>query len=400
MRRLVVRSSTVPCPERRRGLLVCVGLIVAIIAIVAIQVSANTTGRWKWSGTACYWDANDTGPDQCDPNNPPSPTPMELNISGTSFVVENQTRFLVFVSMFDALRESDANLASDFQYLHNKGVNGIRIFPNWWRRTADYGSGTVYYPQDSLMDPQGNLRSAPLTKLLNVLTLAKQNELFVDLSFSAETVAHCPDDNCIQPPPDVSSLTYDELKTGLVALSTILSNGGSAYKHAFLDLQNECNKEGNGPSDKRPFFVNYTDEIRSIVQAIHAVDWHIIVTASFAGFMPPGDAAWHTADKWLDVTTWHQTRQNHWWTYTASQLPALLGAGKPVYLQEPAPFPDYQWTTAGVLDDVLAARSAGAAAWCFHTRSSFHLSDGSLYGHLTTDEKAVLDGLIAKLRDQ
>jgi hypothetical protein len=368
---------------------------------VAIQVSADATGRWKWSGTACYWDANDNGPDQCDPNNPPSSpsTAMELNISGTDFVVENKTRFLVFVSMFDALRESDANLASDFQYLHSKGVEGIRVFPNWWRRTADYGGGTVYYPQDSLMDPQGNLRSAPLTKLLNVLTLAKQNSLFVDLSFSAETVAHCPYDNCVQAAPDISSLTYAELQTGLVALATILSNGGSAYKHVFIDVQNECDKDTNGPSDKRPF-VNYTNEIRSIVQAIHAVDWHIIVTASFTGVMSPADAAWHASDKWLDVTTWHQKRQDYWWTYTTGQLPALLGADKPVYLQEPAPSPENQWTTAGVLDDVLAAHDAGAAAWCFHTRKSFHLSDGSLYNHLTDGEKAVLDGLIAKLPDR
>jgi len=28
-------------------------------------------GRWKWSGSECYWEPNDTGPDQCDPGSPP-----------------------------------------------------------------------------------------------------------------------------------------------------------------------------------------------------------------------------------------------------------------------------------------------------------------------------------------
>ena len=57
-------------------------------------------------------------------------------------------------------------------------------------------------------------------------------------------------------------------------------------------------------------------------------------------------------------------------------------------------------SAAGVLDDVLSAFNAGAAAWCFHTRKSFHLSDGSLYSHLTDEEKAVLEGLKAKLPDR
>lgn len=32
----------------------------------------TTTGRWKQNGSQCYWDANDTGPNQCTPGSPPS----------------------------------------------------------------------------------------------------------------------------------------------------------------------------------------------------------------------------------------------------------------------------------------------------------------------------------------
>lgn len=31
------------------------------------QCSGGPTGRYKWDGSACYWDPNDSGPDQCSP---------------------------------------------------------------------------------------------------------------------------------------------------------------------------------------------------------------------------------------------------------------------------------------------------------------------------------------------
>lgn len=51
---------------------VCV--IVGFIGLVVqIGLRADETGRWKDGGPGnCYWDENDEGPDQCDPNAPPS----------------------------------------------------------------------------------------------------------------------------------------------------------------------------------------------------------------------------------------------------------------------------------------------------------------------------------------
>jgi hypothetical protein len=44
-------------------------------------------GRWKWSGSACYWDGFDTGPAQCDPNHPPQPPTVNVTApsSGATF---------------------------------------------------------------------------------------------------------------------------------------------------------------------------------------------------------------------------------------------------------------------------------------------------------------------------
>jgi hypothetical protein len=43
--------------------------VVWVAAFVAVDTAE--AGRWKWSGTTCYWDEYDSGPNQCDPNAPP-----------------------------------------------------------------------------------------------------------------------------------------------------------------------------------------------------------------------------------------------------------------------------------------------------------------------------------------
>jgi hypothetical protein len=402
----------------------------AVLAVAVPSLEA-ATGRWKWSGSECYWDADDSGPDQCDPNAPPTGRwkwssnacyfdpndtgpdqceegqvphgDMELTISGTHFKVDGQTRFLVFISHFDALRESSSNLSSDFRYLKSKGVDGIRIFPNWWRYAGEYDgiNSELYFAQDTLIDPSGNLRSGPLTKLLEVLTLAKQWGLIVDLSFSAETVGDCPADNCRKGDSwlDISSLDMAEFRSGLAALATVLSNGGSAYKHVFFDIQNESDKNTNGPTNKRPL-INYVTAVKNAVLAIHGIDPHIIVTASVSGDTLTSATKTFASGSSLDLIAWHEKRRSSWWSYTTTRVGELLSAGVPVYLQEPEPFGDDDWTLAGIKQNVSAAYSSGAAAWCFHTRSGFHLSDAGLESHLATAEKSFLDALVAELEDR
>jgi hypothetical protein len=46
----------------------------ALGPILAPVMTLAQTGRWKWSGSSCYWAANDSGPHQCDPNAKPKPT--------------------------------------------------------------------------------------------------------------------------------------------------------------------------------------------------------------------------------------------------------------------------------------------------------------------------------------
>lgn len=52
------------------------------------QCDPNATGRWKWDGAQCYWDGFDSGPAQCDPNNPPQAPSVTLTapVAGASAV--------------------------------------------------------------------------------------------------------------------------------------------------------------------------------------------------------------------------------------------------------------------------------------------------------------------------
>ncbi len=89
---------------------------------------------------------------------------------------------------FDALRASDATLEADFAWLRRHGIDGVRIFPNWWRCAAVRQCGG-HAGDDTLMAaPDGALRPAVLARLKAVLAAAGRHGLIVDLSFARETV--------------------------------------------------------------------------------------------------------------------------------------------------------------------------------------------------------------------
>jgi hypothetical protein len=356
----------------------------------AAQCDPNL-GRWTLNGTTCSWDPWGSGPAQCDPN------ALELAVSGNHFTVNGTAKFLVFVSYFDALDVSHANLHSDFAYLKGKGIDGVRIFPLWWRMDAPYDA-MKYFAQDTLIDPSGNLRSDRMTKFLEVLASAKEERLLVDVSFSSEAVGYCPpNDNC-QYDSGIASLTLSEFTTALEAITTVLSNGGSAYKHVLFDIQNEANKDSNGPVGTRPLSDGQVD---AIAEAVHAIEPNLPVTASLSSGFDAVDAAGWANSAEIDVATWHENRDPGWWNYTGTWVDLMQSiTDLPVYLQEPAPYGDSAWgdpQDQGVVINAQEAKGHGAAAWCFHTRASQWLNGSTLYNRMDPVERAVLDALATAL---
>lgn len=319
-------------------------------------------------------------------------TTFEIGIDENMFTVNGTPQFLVFVSYFDAMDVSSTNLNSDFTYLHGKGVDGIRIFPNWWDVRQDvwtHPTDPYYFDANTLIAQNGTLRSSALTKFLQVLDIAKQHSLLVDVSFSAESVAVCLSGNCTAGHPDGSYLSYTNYKNAIATVATTLASYGSAYKHVFFDLQNEYDENGAAGNE----FTN--SQILSIRNAVNTADPGRIVTASLSHTVPASTAASYQLSTNIDAIAWHEDRVQSFWTLVDDRLADMqsVNPDPPIYLQEPERLrqSNDDWLTkAGFGADVYSARNNGAAAWCFHTGGSFRMDGLNLQSKLQTEEKSFL----------
>lgn len=208
---------------------------------------------------------------------------------------------------------------------------------------------------------------------------AKEEGLLVDISMAAETV---------------QGLTLSEFTDCLEDLTQELENGGSAYKHAFIDIQNEYNKGSNGPSDARPMS---DSQIAAIVAAIKAVDGTRLVTASMGQNVHSYDADDRADTADLDILAWHEEQFNGYWDCTGSWVGDLDDGGLPVYLQEPARLPESYITADAYAANVYNAKNAYADAWTMHNAGSFQLGSRTLEQNLQGEEKDFLDCLAEAL---
>jgi hypothetical protein len=302
------------------------------------------------------------------------------------FRVNGEARFLVFVSYFDALDSTAANLRNDFSSLKKRGVDGVRIMPNWWGKTSTESPNS--YSTRTVISPGGS--AINLAKLRSVLDIARDAGLVVDLSFTAETLRACPKPPCPASDRPASPLTTQQLGSALTAIARDLAAHGTAYAHVLFDIQNESNL---WPAADRPLDAG---AVAGIVAAVHAADPKRVVTASRDQNVSPTETAAFAEAARLDVVTWHEQRLPSWWTHTAAWVGEMRArSGKPIYLQEPEPRRNNsEWTLAGIKSNMLAAKESGAAAWCFHTHAGYYLDDGSSwFKHLTPDETAFVTGL-------
>jgi hypothetical protein len=294
-------------------------------------------------------------------------------VSGDAFTVDGQPRFLLFVSYFDALDASDAVLDEDFQNFTSHGIDGVRIFANWWDCTS-MDACTTPSPR-TLMDTAGALRLPQLERLRRVLARAASQHLLVDLTFTRETVRE--GDRQL----DVAG--YDR---GLLAITRELT--GKA-PHVLFDLQNEVEIHGFGPSSETAGNLVRTraelkqrDPSRVIVASTGSMD--LVRQISARGG--------------LDAMAFHDPRVRDWWTRTKTVVRDLKAIDKrPIYLQEPTA--SQQAGARSGRDDtdvehfrdaLRDARAAGAAAWTFHTRKGFRLDERSFTSQQEPGEREFL----------
>lgn len=310
---------------------------------------------------------------------PPAPagTPV-LGVSGAQFTVNGAPKFLLFVSYFDALRRANhggtnaGDLDTDFTYIKSRGFDGIRIFPNWFH----YESG-ARADDDGLFTSRGAIRAEAWPVFLRVLERAAANGLLVDVSFSRETIS------------DLSNEHYGaQLRSVTAALA-------SNYPNVLFDLQNEF-----------PIHMSTRDMQTLMTSYVRPADPHRLVTASLdSGSIPdPTQAGRLAAELGLTVVAYHDARDVETW-FTEAHAKAVIAALKnglgpfelPIYLQEPVPVATLcpprcdprDWDNAPLhaREAAGAARRFGAAAWTFHTRSTFDLADRTFRARLDADPK-------------
>jgi hypothetical protein len=296
-----------------------------------------------------------------------------LGISGNRFTVDGQPRYLVFLSYFDALDVDGGQAIADFDYFVSRGVDGIRILPNWL---------TVHpatFASDTLIRADGQINEGTFSNLVWYLDRARERGLLVDLTLTADTIS-----SFIDPPqhPDYNDITFSNYLDGVRRVAERLTG----YRNMLFDIQNEANL--NGPDHRTPLS---DGQIIQIKNAVKSVDPGRIVTASFDQGQTNTGAASRANNSQQDVASWHEDRVQNFWTGTRSRLQQMRAiTSKPIYLQEPerfrqngpedgtGPGADNSWwlTAGGLIEAVREAKKGCAAAWTFHTAAS-HFMNGS-----------------------
>jgi hypothetical protein len=290
-----------------------------------------------------------------------------LGIDGTHFTVDSTQKFLVFVSYFDAV-DAGMKVDRDFSQLKALGVDGVRIFPNWWTKSSINGN-VDSHAGDTIIDSDGNIRETPWGLLVEIIEEAAEHGLLVDLTFTADTVGN-EDPSC-----EGAELGYNDYKSALEEITDRLS--GANYEHVLFDLQNESNITG-------PLCGSLSNaQALDLVSAVHGVDSSRIVTVSVQSDInsngsaaPAGTRAAYSGQ---DVVAYHEDRGNgsdNWYDAYDDIVDDIHSeASIPVYLQEPAKM----YSTSHDADDFLAAvgaaYSAGAAAWTFHSNAGSFMND-------------------------
>ena len=289
-----------------------------------------------------------------------------LGVAGDRMTLDGTPRFLTFLSYFDGVRRAGGSGAdADLAYLAAH-VDGIRVLPNWWASTCPLRSG-----DDSLIDVDGRIRQPIWKNLQRLLDAASSRSLLVDLTFTRETVT-----DHGSPPRVLSHAAYDAALVELIGNRDYLKG---RYPNVLVDVQNEWTR-----------FASLA-EMDTLLRRLREADPDRVFAASVSGeaYVPVGRLLPNM------VAAYHDPRSHDWFAdaTVARQVRGVRAlVSQPVYLQEPMPasavcegqIVDHDTTHFSRARE--AAKRAGAAAWTFHTRTTFNLSRQSLVEKLAQPE--------------
>lgn len=313
----------------------------------------------------------------------PGSRPLRLGVEGEHFTVDGTRRFLLGLSLFDALGSvppSDDDLAA----VRSWGIDCVRVWAHWHE---------AIYRADGSLSPEGRARLKKLVEQLQAHSLLLELVLLRPGQMPGEQFA-----------------LFQSEAARLRAVSEI-SRALKGTSGVFFDIYNEHDHGAGAISHP---------EARRVRDAVKSEDPERLVTLSSTGshFWEPDGSLGTTGLTYLreesgtgrgesavDVVGVHLPRTPDWAKATEGRVQALLkalrrqGTRRPLYLNEENRARDGRILPAGdYLTALAGARTAGAAGWLFHTGAGFDLRKTGLQAALNPQERKALASLRSVLR--
>lgn len=308
---------------------------------------------------------------------PESALATTLGTRGSAFTVDGKPTFLLGASFYSALGVTKETWKTDLDALQKRGFNWIRVWATW----------AAFYNDVSAVDEAGNPRERYLTRLKDLVAECDRRKLIVDITLSRGNGKN-------------ASPNLQGLESHRQAVETIVT-ALKSWRNWYLDLSNERNIR-----DAR--FAPIGD-LRALRDEVKRLDPDRLVTASHGGDISRKELEEYLSQAKLDVVCPHRPRDKTSSDQTDATTRQLLtwmrevGREAPVHFQEPfrRGYADWQPTAEDFAADLKAAKTGGAAGWCFHNgstrsardgrpRRSFDLRDGPLMRQLDDEEGSFL----------
>ena len=307
----------------------------------------------------------------------------EIAVQGTQFTIDGKPTFLLGCSYYAGLGAKDETLRNDLDALKQHGFNWVRVWATW----AAYGGDVSAVDRVT-----GAPRPPYIDRLKHLVDECDRRGMIVNVTLSRGNGGTGP--NKLQ---------------GLVphrrAVESILGAIGEK-KNWYNDLSNERNI-----GDDR--FTSY-DDLAELCAVVKQRDPTRLVTASHAGDPERDDVDKYLKKVKVDFLSVHRPREADSPGHTAGRTKQVaawaeeIGRVVPVHYDEPfrRGYPGWEPKADDFRTDLHAARTSGAAGWCFHNggqrgtpderpRRSFDLRDKPLMDQLDAEEKKFLAGLKA-----
>jgi hypothetical protein len=302
-----------------------------------------------------------------------------LGVSGSRFTIDGRPRFLLGVSLFDALGPKPPR-DTDLDALRQWGITAVRVWAHWSRPLCN---------ADGSVPPAGRSRLTALADRLQARGLVLELVLFR--------------------PGELPGQAYAAFSSAAarVRAARELARAMKPYRLAFFDLYNE--------HDHRDGPISHPNA-RALRDAVKAIDPARLVTISsseYHFFRPPdgldaegranvlAETSAEPGAVAVDILSAHLPRTADWAARTGARVRALLaarsGAAMPVYLNEENRAEEGRPATAAAqyLEAARAASEAGAAGWVFHTGAGYALDRQSFLDALNAEERRALQSLAA-----